>query len=42
VEKHVSEIFARLGVNGDLRVSRRVRAALLYLESGRESERVEG
>ena len=42
VEKHVSEIFARLGVNGDLRVSRRVRAALLYLESGRESERVAG
>lgn len=35
VEKHVSEIFARLGVAGDPDVSRRVRATLLYLEASR-------
>jgi DNA-binding NarL/FixJ family response regulator len=33
VEKHVSEIFARLGVAGDPDVSRRVRATLLFLEA---------
>ena len=33
VEKHVSEIFARLGIGGDADVSRRVRATLLYLDS---------
>ncbi len=35
VEKHVSEIFARLGISGDSDVSRRVRAALIYLDSTR-------
>lgn len=32
VEKHISEIFTRLGVAGDPDVSRRVRATLLFLE----------
>jgi len=31
VEKHVSEIFGRLGLANDEAVSRRVRATLLYL-----------
>ena len=31
VEKHVSEIFSRLGISGDADVSRRVRATLVYL-----------
>lgn len=31
VEKHVSEIFARLGLSGDEGISRRVHATLLYL-----------
>lgn len=35
VEKHVSEIFTRLGLSGDAAVSRRVRATLLYLEAAR-------
>jgi DNA-binding NarL/FixJ family response regulator len=35
VEKHVSEIFARLGIQGDADVSRRVRATLLYLDAVR-------
>ncbi len=35
VEKHVSEIFARLGIQGDADVSRRVRATLLYLDAAR-------
>ncbi len=33
VEKHVSEIFTRLGLSGDASVSRRVRATLVYLEA---------
>ncbi len=33
VEKHVSEIFSRLGIGGDAEVSRRVRATLIYLDS---------
>lgn len=33
VEKHVSEIFSRLGITGDADVSRRVVAALLYLDA---------
>jgi DNA-binding NarL/FixJ family response regulator len=35
VEKHVSEIFTRLGISGDADVSRRVRATLLYLDAVR-------
>ena len=35
VEKHVSEIFSRLGIGGDADVSRRVRATLIYLDSTR-------
>jgi len=35
VEKHVSEIFSRLGLSEDQTISRRVHATLLYLsESG--------
>jgi DNA-binding NarL/FixJ family response regulator len=34
VEKHVSEIFSRLGLTDDETVSRRVRATLLYLSRG--------
>ena len=33
VEKHVSEIFTRLGLSGDADVSRRVRATLVYLDA---------
>ena len=33
VEKHVSEIFGRLGITGDADVSRRVVATLLYLDA---------
>ena len=33
VEKHVSEIFGRLGISGDADVSRRVVATLLYLDA---------
>lgn len=32
IEKHVSEIFGRLGLGGDEATSRRVRATLLFLE----------
>ncbi|WP_327302313.1 response regulator transcription factor [Streptomyces sp. NBC_01298] len=35
VEKHVSEIFGRLGLTGDADISRRVRATLLYLDEHR-------
>ncbi|MFJ7270297.1 LuxR C-terminal-related transcriptional regulator [Streptomyces sp. NPDC099050] len=35
VEKHVSEIFGRLGLTGDAGISRRVRATLLYLDAHR-------
>lgn len=31
VEKHVSEVFGRLGIANDETISRRVRATLLYL-----------
>jgi DNA-binding NarL/FixJ family response regulator len=34
VEKHVSEVFGRLGLLGDEAISRRVRATLLYLAAG--------
>lgn len=33
VEKHASEIFSRLGIQGDAAISRRVRATLIHLES---------
>jgi DNA-binding NarL/FixJ family response regulator len=36
VEKHISEIFSRLGVAGDPDVSRRVRATLLFLEESQK------
>ncbi len=36
VEKHVSEIFARLGLTDDHAISRRVRATLIYLSQAPE------
>jgi DNA-binding NarL/FixJ family response regulator len=35
VEKHVSEIFSRLGIASDAEINRRVRATLLYLDATR-------
>ena len=35
VEKHVSEIFSRLGIGSDAEVNRRVRATLLFLDATR-------
>ncbi|MFF1360776.1 LuxR C-terminal-related transcriptional regulator [Streptomyces sp. NPDC058297] len=41
VEKHVSEIFGRLGISGDADISRRVRATLFHLDATRSAADVD-